>query len=659
MHVSLRASGGILMGDVPQSETVAPTLFSRFDGLVSAISFANAVFASMTIIAMMLLICADIAMRNLFSQPLYGVAEFVSYSVVDLVFMQLGSAIRNKRLISAVFLSAPLEKHRPSVFLAAQTLFNIAAFIVLSFAVRYLWKDFYDSYTSAEFVGATGAFQLYVWPFKLIVAFGITVAFLELALSLIRTFREAGRVTGTGKFVSFAIGAALCVALILAGDWLAAYGVDRLTIGFASLGVLFVFIALGMPIAYGLIVISFVGIWLVRGNLNVSINTLGISSSGAVRSYGFGVIPLFVLMGLLLERAGVGRDAFQMLALGTRKLLGGLGIATVGANAIFASITGSSIASATVFSRIAVPPMIETGHSKKFALGVVAGSSVLGMLIPPSLLMIVYGLLAEASIGDLFIAGIIPGILMAASFAILIYVMARYFPGFAGEAKSDPDLGEISKLEIARRLGPVIFIVVLVMGGIYGGFFSPTEAGAVGAFGAFVVAAARRRLTWETFKSVIVETGAITAGLLFLMIAASAYGRMLTMSTIPMELASLLGELNLGLIGFVLLYVVIVVLLGMILDSVSIMLILLPIALPILAPLGGDLIWFGIITVIAIEIGLLTPPFGLSVYVVKGSLPQGFADLGDIFKAAAPFVAVMALITVAVIYMPWLATALL
>jgi C4-dicarboxylate transporter DctM subunit len=647
------------MSTTAHSEAAGRTLFDRLDRAMAGLSFINALLASFTIIAMMLLICADIAMRNLFSQPLYGVAEFVSYSVVGLVFMQLGSAIRNKRLISAVFLSDPLEKNRPGTFLTVQTIFNVIAFIVLSYAVRYLWSDFQGALEDGEFVGATGAYQLYVWPFKLIVAFGITCAVIELVLRLVNTFRETDKVTVSGKLVCFAIGFALTVGFVLLAEWLAYYGVDRLTIGFASLAILLALIGLGMPIAYALIVISFVGIWLVRGNLNVSINTLGISSSGAVRSYGFGVIPLFVLMGLLLEKAGVGRDAFQMLALGMRRVVGGLGIATVGANAIFASITGSSIASATVFSRIAVPPMIETGHSKKFSLGVVAGSSVLGMLIPPSLLMIVYGLLAEASIGDLFIAGILPGVLMAGLFSLLIYIMARYFPAFAGKAKGNVELEDMSIWDIARRLGPVIFIIVLVMGGIYAGFFSPTEAGAVGAFGAVLVALFRRKLDWSSFKDVIVETGAITAGLLFLMIAASAYGRMLTMSTIPMELASMIGAMSIGLIGFVLLYTVIVVLLGMILDSVSIMLILLPIALPILAPLGGDLIWFGIITVIAIEIGLLTPPFGLSVYVVKGSLPPGFASLGDIFAASAPFVIVMAVVTLAVIFIPWLATALL
>lgn len=647
------------MSSSVQTDPAGPTLYDRLDRAMASLSFINAMFASFTIIAMMLMICADIAMRNLFSQPLYGVAEFVSYSVVALVFMQLGSAIRNKRLISAVFLADPLEKRQPGTYLAVQTFFNIAAFLVLSYAVRYLWGDFLGSYEDGEFVGATGAYQLFVWPFKLIVAFGITCALIELVLRLINTFREADRMSWAGKLTSLAAGLALTIGAVLMCEWLASHGVDRLTIGFASLGVLLVMIALGMPIAYGLIVISFVGIWLVRGNLNVSINTLGISSSGAVRSYGFGVIPLFVLMGLLLEKAGVGRDAFQMLAMGMKKVVGGLGIATVGANAIFASITGSSIASATVFSRIAVPPMIEIGHSKKFSLGVVAGSSVLGMLIPPSLLMIVYGLLAEASIGDLFLAGVIPGILLASCFAVLIYIMARYFPAFAGQAKSTVKLDDLSFLDIMRRLGPVLFIIVLVMGGIYAGFFSPTEAGAVGAMGAVIVALARRSLTWSSFKDVIVETGAITAGLLFLMIAASAYGRMLTMSTIPMELASIIGEMSLGLVGFVLLYVVLVVLLGMILDSISIMLILLPIALPILAPLGGDLIWFGIITVIAIEIGLLTPPFGLSVYVVKGSLPPGFASLGDIFAASAPFVLVMVMVTLAIIFVPWLATALI
>ena len=199
----------------------------------------------------------------------------------------------------------------------------------------------------------------------------------------------------------------------------------------------------------------------------------------------------------------------------------------------------------------------------------------------------------------------------------------------------------------------------VVMGGIYGGVFAPTEAGAAGAFGALVVGLARRKLTWKVMRSLALETGYITAGLLFLIIAANLYGRMLTLTTIPMQMTEFIASLDVNLLGFMLLYLAVVVLLGMILDSVSIMLIMLPMALPVVSALGGDLIWFGIVTVIAIEIGLLTPPFGLSVFVVKGSLPPGFVSLSDIFTGAAPFVITMVLVTILLVLVPAISTVFL
>ncbi|MBT6191004.1 MAG: TRAP transporter large permease subunit [Tateyamaria sp.] len=607
----------------------------------------------------MLLVCADIVSRNLFSTSLSGVADYLSYAIVASVYLQLGMTIRNKRLVRATFLSDMLVKRYPSGMLLLQTIFSLAAIAVMALAVRYLWSDFADAWTEGEFLGSSSLYELPTWPFKVVVAIASTLAMLEIIAELFRCYRDQAAMGIAQNAVTFLIGAALCIGGYYLFQVMAAAGLDRMQIGIGALVALLVLISLGMPIVFAMLITSFVGIWLVRDNLAVSINSIGLSASGAVRSYGFAVIPLFVLMGLMLDKAGVGRDAFQIMATLMRRVTGGLGVATVGANAIFASITGSSIASATVFSRIAVPPMMEAGYSKKFSLGIVAGSSVLGMLIPPSLLMIVYGLLAEASIGNLFIAGILPGILLAVSFGVLIMGLARFRPSFAGATNCDFIKEDISLGGVLRGLAPVFFIVVLVMGGIYGGFFSPTEAGAAGAFGAFIVSIARRSLTWEDLRELVLETGAITAGLLFLMIAANVYGRMLSMSTIPMQTAGLIGQLDLTLVSFVLLYVVIVVVLGMILDSVSIMLIILPIALPVVTALGGDPIWFGIVTVIAIEIGLLTPPFGLSVYVVKASLPEGFASLGEIFAAAAPFVIVMALVTLLLIFVPWLTTALL
>lgn len=629
------------------------------DGLIGRVSTINATVASLIIVSMTVLICLDIASRNLMSVPINGVSDYVSYAIVACVYLQLGLTIRSDRLVRATFLSDRLEASRPGAMLVVQTIFSVAAIIVMSLAVRYLWDDFASAWEDGEFLGSAATFRMPTWPFKLVVGLASTVALIELVADLFHRYRRRSGAGIAGQAATLLIALAVVFGGYAAFQAIAAAGLDRMSIGVAALVALLVLIGLGMPITFALLITSFIGIWLIRDNMVVATNSVGISASAAVRSTGFGVIPLFVLMGLLLDKAGVGRDAFQIMAVLVRRITGGLGVATVGANAIFASITGSSIASATVFSRIAVPPMIESGYSKKFSLGIVAGSSVLGMLIPPSLLMIVYGLLAEASIGKLFIAGIIPGLLLAASFAVLIVGLARFRTDYAGRQRNDFQPEDLTASGIARGLVPVVFVVGVVMGGIYGGFFSPTEAGAAGAFGALIVSLARRSLTWASLRQLVLETGAITAGLLFLMIAANVYGRMLAMSTIPMQTADLIASMDLTLVGFVLLYVLIVVLLGMILDSVSIMLIMLPIALPVVNSLGGDPIWFGIITVIAIEIGLLTPPFGLSIYVVKASLPPGFATLGEIFAAAAPFVIVMALVTLSLIFMPWLTTVLI
>jgi tripartite ATP-independent transporter DctM subunit len=363
-------------------------------------------------------------------------------------------------------------------------------------------------------------------------------------------------------------------------------------------------------------------------------------------------------MGLLLDKADVGRDAFLVSCVLLRRIRGGLGIATVAANAIFASITGSSMASAAVFSRIAVFPMVESGYTKRFAVGVVAGSSVLGMLIPPSVLMIIYGLIAEASIGKLFIAGIVPGILLSVAYGVLNVVLATYFPRFTGVPKP-VEIEHMSFASILLRLAPVIGIIVVVMGGIYLGVFTPTEAGAVGAMAALVVGLLRRKLTARVIRDVVLETGYITAALLFLIIAANFYARMLTLSTLPVALTSTITTLNVGMPTFLAVYFVVILFLGMILDSVSIMLVLIPIVLPVVAHLGADPIWFGLITIVSIEIGLLTPPFGMSVFVVKGTLPHGFVTLGDIFVGAAPFVLVMTLVTIILMIFPKISLVLL
>ncbi len=327
------------------------------------------------------------------------------------------------------------------------------------------------------------------------------------------------------------------------------------------------------------------------------------------------------------------------------------------ANAVFAAITGISIASAAVFTRIAVPEMRRAGYTAKFSVGVVAGSSVLGMLIPPSLLLILYAVLSEQSVGKLFIAGILPGLLLAVAYSVAIVLMATYSKRFVGDV-TEIDLPPLKPSEVVIKLLPITLLIVLVLGGIYGGIFTPTEAGAVGALGAIVIAFVRGRLSLRKLWKITVDTGHITASVLFLIISANMYSRMLALTGIPQALTKGLTGGDMGITLFIVLILGIAILLGTILDSSSILLILVPLAMPILTAFGVNLIWFGILLVIAIEIGLLTPPLGLSVFMIHSTLKDRTVSLNDIFLGALPFALVMVLVLIILFLVPQVVLAL-
>jgi C4-dicarboxylate transporter DctM subunit len=427
-------------------------------------------------------------------------------------------------------------------------------------------------------------------------------------------------------------------------------------IGLLAIAGLLLLIYLGMPIGIGMLTVSFLGVAAIRSD-TVSFRMMGAVANDSLREYLFAVVPLFVLMGLLVTVSRVGKDTFDVFEHLLKRVTAGLGIATVFANAVFASITGISIASATVFSRVAVPEMTRHGYTKKFATGVVAGSSVLGMLLPPSLLMIVYAVLAEESVGRMFLAGIGPGLLLAVAFSLTIVLLARTRRGFVFERLEDnAEFSEMAPLTALRKAVPIVSLILVVLGGLYGGFLNPTEAGAAGAAGALVIALLRRSLDGRTFWNLLVETGQITVSVLFLILAATFFSRMLALSGVPRELAEFFLTGPIGPYGFLLVYLLLIVALGCLIDSISIMLILLPIALPIAGAAGFDLIWFGVLTVVAVEVGLLTPPFGLSVYIIKSAMDDPDLRVGEIFRGALPFVAAMLVCLALIIAFPPIAT---
>jgi C4-dicarboxylate transporter, DctM subunit len=440
---------------------------------------------------------------------------------------------------------------------------------------------------------------------------------------------------------------------------------SELALGGIVIGALVVLVLLGVHIAVALGAVGFAGVWLMRDDVEMAMRLMYLSAYNGVADYIFATIPLFVLMGLLVSISNVGKDTFDVAEALLRRVRGGLGVATVAANTIFAAVTGVSIASAAVFTRVAVPEMARHGYRTSFAAGTVAGSSVLGMMIPPSLLMIIYGVLAEQSIGSLFIAGIIPGFLLAAAFAAMIMLLARFAPRFVFDLRRESEMAAerstarlLTAGQMLTKLVPIAALVALVLGGLYSGFFTPTEAGGVGAFGAFVIAVLRRKLGKGNLWRVLTETGSVSVGILILLLAAGFYSRMLSVAGIPVAISEFVHDAGLGPYGFLSLYVLILLLLGMILDSSSILLIMTPVAAPIAAALDFNLIHFGVITVLAVEIGLLTPPFGISVFTVKSTLNDPKVSVESIFAGTLPYIGVMLLVLLLVAIFPFMSIAL-
>ncbi|MGV2977500.1 TRAP transporter large permease [Roseibium alexandrii] len=420
--------------------------------------------------------------------------------------------------------------------------------------------------------------------------------------------------------------------------------------------VVLVYLGVYIPIALGLV--SFVSIILMRDNFDLAINLLKIAIGDSVMEYTFATVPLFTFMGLIVSKAGLGADIYQVMNSGFRRVKGGIGMATVGANAVFAAVTGSSIASASVFSKVSVPQMLAFNYNPRFAVGVVAGSSVLGMIIPPSAMLIIYSFVAEQSVGDMFLAGVVPGLILAAAYVVAIYLMGRFTPKYVGGRTSD-ETEWMSPLEIADKTIPTLLLIVAVLGGIYTGWLTPVEAGAAGSLLGLLIAAFRKKLTLQSLWQALLETGHITASILFLITAASIYSRMLGLAGLPNELGDLLTETQMTFFWVMVIYVLMMIFLGTILDTASIILIVVPLFLPLVEPMGMSLVWFGIVTVVGAEIGLLTPPLGISCFVIKATLNDPRISLKDVFIGAFPFALVMLIVLIALIRWPSLSLAIL
>jgi C4-dicarboxylate transporter DctM subunit len=433
------------------------------------------------------------------------------------------------------------------------------------------------------------------------------------------------------------------------------------------IGALLTLVFSGIHIAVALGLCSMLGLFLMTGDMQAMVSFASSTAYEALRDYIFAVIPLFMLMGEFLAKCGAARDLFTLVNRSMHRIRGRLGTATVLANALFAFVTGVSIAAAAAFSKIAYPEMRRHGYERKFALGCIAGSACLGMLIPPSVLMIVWGVLTELSIGKLFIAGIIPGVLVVVLYIAYIVWVAYMQPHRVGEGPNLPavqqraldqqsDLPEVNMRAILLSTMGIVALIVIVLGGIWFGFFTPTEGAGVGATLALALAMSRGMKPKEMLAAVI-SVGRTSAPLLLLLVTAQLYSRVLSMTGVTGMAQAFFSQSGLSPYTVLLLMVLVWFVLGMLIDSISIILLTVPVFAPVAMALGFDPIAFAILGILAIETGLLTPPFGILVFTVKASIPDE-PDLknGEIFRGCIPYwIALMATI-VAIAIFPALAT---
>ena len=428
-------------------------------------------------------------------------------------------------------------------------------------------------------------------------------------------------------------------------------------------------VAIGVHIAIALGITSALGIWLVTGANWYAFGTvqtmLAATAYEAIRAYVFAVIPLFMLMGEFIGKSGTVTDVYRGINRLLRKIPGRLAIATVVGNALFSFVTGVSIASAAAFSRIAYPEMKRFGYHRGFALGSIAGSSCLGMLIPPSVLMIVWGILTEQSIGQLFAAGIFPGLLLAFLFIVYIFVFALLRPAAVGiksgieetAGNSGSDDEEVSTLQFLVSLVGIILVIVAVLGGIWFGIFTPTEGAGAGALIGLALGIIKGMRLREIINSIL-SVGRTSAPILLLLVTAALYSRTLAMTGLANAIEGVF--LGSGMVPWMIIGVMVLIwfALGMIIDSISIMLLTAAIFAPIAVQIGYDPIAFAIIGIIAIEAGLLTPPFGLLVYTVKAAISSEGEDVPvlEIFKSSTPYWIIMLVGMVLIINFPGIAT---
>ena len=427
---------------------------------------------------------------------------------------------------------------------------------------------------------------------------------------------------------------------------------DPIIVGYAGAGLLFVFLAIGIPVGVAMAATGISGMILGAGEL-LTWGQLRVLPFWVVNNYAFAVLPMFVLMGVMAEASGITRDVFYASDLWLRRLRGGLYQAVIVGSAVFAAISGSTIVNAVVFTRIAFPHLLRFGYSKSLSIGAIAGSGSFAAMIPPSLTMVIYAIITEQSVGQLLIAGIIPGLMTAAVYLAGVYGLVRFRPALAPPITETVTMRERWRSMI--YVWPVIILMAIVLGGIYTGLFPPSAAGAAGAFGAFCLAVAKKKTLKGWLPPVLYDAASISCVIFIILIGGLLLSRMLVVVGVIDGLVEVITSVADTPLKFMIFVSILYILLGCFLDTTSMLVVTLPFLFPVVVELNIDPIWFGIVLVKLIEISVVTPPVGINLFAVLSAVGDQ-AGYQHVVKGVVPFILFDLVVLALLIIFPSLAT---
>lgn len=581
------------------------------------------------VMIMMLLMVVDVVLRRVFGQPITGSFELVQFLLVSMVYLGVAYTTVKRAHISIDLVTSYLSEKTVAY------LESLTALLGLGLMGLITWRNLIRARELLEVHATSALLSLPLFPFYYLLALGCGLLCLVLLLQLIEALAKVFSSESAGRTVLF-YGAGLvllAVPVAVVAHWVG-WTPSPLLAGVLGVGVLFLLMVSGMPIAFAMGIVGFAGYCLIV-NVDAGFSQLESVPYGVGSDYVLSVLPLFLLMGQFAFYSGLSQEVYDTSYKWLGHFPGGLAMATVGGCAAFAAVCGSSVATSATMGTVARPAMKKYHYDDRLALGSIAAGGTVGVLIPPSIVFILYGILTEQSIGKLFLAGFLPGILAIFLYIVAIIIQVRINPQLGPPG---PRVSLREKIFSLKNTWGTLLLFSLVMGGIYLGFFTPTEAGAVGAFGAFLLALLKGRLSWKILMGCLLETGRMTAMLIIIFVGAMLFNYFIAVSNLPMYMSEVIVgyELNRYLVLAVILMVYL--LLGCVMDPGSMIILTMPIVFPLIQALGFDPIWFGVIIVMVAEIGTITPPVGINVFVVKAVASE--VPTTTIYRGILPFWAV-------------------